>query len=188
MKELASVGVLVFAVAAADAHAGAVQLAERPGHVTEARVVVDAPPSEVYAICTDYARWPAVLSDVRSVTIVSGGRDDAKVHIQSRAFDRQVTVVFENVPDRSISFHGAPPQPGKPSALAARGEYVLTPIDGGTRTQVVATLYVDVKGAASLFVRDSKIRRARQDKLRADWGDVARYFEHRDVARAAVAK
>jgi uncharacterized membrane protein len=188
MKALAIGATLVVAVSAVDVHAGTVQLAELPGHTTEARVVVDAPPSEVYAICTDYARWPTVLSDVRSVHIASGGRENAKVHIQSRAFDRQVTVVFDNVPDRSISFHGAPPQPGKPSALAARGQYLLTPIDGGKRTQVVATLYVDVKGAAAIFVRDSKIRRARQEKLRADWEDVARHFERRDVARATASK
>lgn len=184
MKELALVATLVFASSPVQA-SGPAQVSELPDHTTQVRIVVDAPPSEVYAVATDYARWPGILTDVRAVKIEAGGRDNAKVRIQSRAFDRQVTVVFANVPGRSISFRGAPPQPGERSALRARGNYVLTPIDGGRRTLVVATLYVDVKGAASLFVRDSKIRKARQAKLRADWEDVANHFDRRAVARAS---
>ncbi len=177
MTRLAVAVSLALASSALDARAASVRLSELSDNVTQARVVVDAPPSEVYAFCTDYARWPGSLSDVRSTKVEWGGRDRAKVHIQSRAFGRQITVIFDNIPGQSISFHGAPPASGKPSSLAARGQYVLTPIDGGKRTQVTATLYVDVKGAASIFVRDSKIRRARQEKLRADWEDVAKHFE-----------
>lgn len=176
MKQLAAVGTLVLALWAVDAQAGVVQLAELSGNTTEVRVVVDAPPSEVYEICTDYARWPTVLSDVRSVQIASGGRENAKVHIQSRAFGRQVTVVFDNVRDRSISFHGAPPQPGRPSALAARGQYLLTPVDGGKRTLVTASLYMDLFGPAKFVTRADKIQGMREAKLRADLGDAARRF------------
>lgn len=184
MRSLEIAAMLVVGLAAVGADAAVVQLAERPGNITEARLIVDAPPSEVYALCTDYARWPGVLSDVRSVKVESGGRDHAKVQIRSRAFDRQVTVVFQNVPNQSISFRGAPPPSGRPSSIAARGQYVLTPIDGGKRTQVTAALYVDVNGPAALFVRDSKIRRIRQAKLGADWRDIANYFANHRAARA----
>ena len=69
-----------------------------------------------------------------------------------------------------------------PPGGRARGRYVLTPIDGGKRTQVTAELYLDVVGAPGVFVRNSKIRDMRQAKLRADIQDVLGHFASRGSA------
>lgn len=165
---------LILAVPGA-AHAQRIALVERPNHTTEATVDVDAPPDEVYALVTDYASWPRVLSDVTEVSIRAGGRDNASVHFRSHALAHAVTIAFENEPGRRISFRGIEGPPGG----RASGTYLLTPIDGGRRTHVTATLYLDVVGVAGVFVRDKKTRAMREAKLTADLGDVVRHFARR---------
>jgi uncharacterized membrane protein len=147
-----------------------ISLATRPGHITEATVVVDAPPAQVYALVTDYARWPSILSDVRSVKVERGGRNDARVRFRSHALENEVTVQFNNVPGHAIRFKGVKGPPGG----RASGSYVLEPVEGGRRTRVVASLYMDVVGVPSVFVSDSKIARMREAKLRADLTDLVR--------------
>jgi len=177
MRDLGICATLVLAAVAGDARAQpqTIALVERPDHVTEGRIVIDAPPSEVYALVTDYANWRAVFSDITKVDVESGGRDDARVRFRSRALGHTVTVVFANAPDRKVSFRGVEGPPGG----RARGEYTFEPIDGGKRTQVTAQLYMDVKGAPSWFVSGSKIRTMRRDKLSADFNDAAKYFATR---------
>lgn len=157
---------------ATQADAAVVQLAELPDHVTEGRVVIDATPDEVYKLVTDYARWPAILSDIRSVHVERGGPHDARVEFRSNAIGRSVTVQFENEPGHSISFRGVEGPPGG----RASGHYALIALDDGKRTLVVARLYMDIVGAPSLFVRDKTVREMRRAKLEADLTDIARYF------------
>ena len=158
------------ALASEPATADPIAITERPGHVTEAVVDVDATPDQFYAIVTDYAHWPRVLSDVSSVDVERGGQRDARVKFRSRVFEHVVTVEFDNQPNRTIHFTGVAGPPGS----RAGGTYVLQPLDGGKRTRVIASLYLDVVGAPSLFVRDSTIRNMRQAKLRSDMTDVMR--------------
>jgi uncharacterized membrane protein len=162
----------------AEARADGVAIAEKPGHITEATVVVDATPAEIYALVTDYAQWRSVLSDVTSVTVTSGARRNARVLFRSRALAHEVTVVFDNVANDTIRFKGVDGPPGG----RASGTYVLRPIDGGRRTQVTARLYLDVVGVPGMFVRDSTLRSMRQAKLRADLMDVAHRFATRDAS------
>lgn len=154
------------------AHADVVALREAPDHTTETTVIVDAPSDEVYALVTDYARWPGVFSDVLSVKVLRGGREDAVVRMKSRAFGRTVTVQFENLAGRVIRFRGIEGPPGG----KARGEYVLIPIDDGKRTRVEARLYMDVGGPARLFVSKREVTVMRQAKLSADLNDVLAWF------------
>jgi carbon monoxide dehydrogenase subunit G len=142
-------------------------------------VVINAPPAEVYALVTTYRQWGAVLSDIRSVTVEDGDRDNARVRFKSRALGHTVTVQFNNEPGRSITFRGVEGPPGG----RASGEYDLVPIDGGQRTQVTAKLYMDVVGAPGLFVRESKVRGMRRAKLQADMTDIAKYFDARATSQ-----
>jgi hypothetical protein len=165
---------LAVAAAGSQAHASPITLTEKPGHRTEATVTIDASPSEIYRLVTDYARWPAVLSDVSAVR-VEGGRDNAKVQFRSRTLDQQVTVQFDNVPDRVIRFRGIKGPPGG----RAGGEYRLEPIQAPNqpvRTRVTATLYLDVVGVPAWFVSDSTIEAMRRRKLERDMTDVLRRF------------
>lgn len=144
---------------------------ERPGHVSCASVVIDAPPADVYRLATDYARWPEVLSDVRSVS-VEGGRRDAKVRFRSTALGHEVAVKFDNIENREIRFHSVDAPPG----ARASGSYVLEPMDGGTRTRLVATFQLDVGGVVGMLVSDKALRSIRHAKLRADLRDVEARF------------
>jgi uncharacterized protein YndB with AHSA1/START domain len=170
----ALVGTLTMTLAAT-AHADAIPMSEKPDHVTEAIVTVDAPPDEVYRAVTDYAQWPTLLSDVMSARVESGGREDARVKFRSRVLGHEFTIAFANIPDRQISFQGVEGPPGG----RAKGTYTLTPVDGGKRTRVVADLYLDVVGPAGWVVRSSKTRDMRQAKLQRDLADVeARFAQH----------
>jgi len=174
MRDLGICASLVLAAVASEAQAQpqTLALAELPDHVTQGRIVIDAPPAAVYALVTDYANWPRVFSDITKVSVESGGRDDARVRFRSRSLGHTVTVVFANAAPNKVSFRGVEGPPGG----RAHGEYTFEPIDGGLRTRVTAELYMDVKGAPSWFVGDSKIRDMRRTKLSADFNDVASYF------------
>jgi hypothetical protein len=154
------------------ASADPLTIVERPNHTTEATVVVDASPQRVYDLCTDYAHWKNVFHDIESVSVERGDRNHARVRFSSRALQHEVTVQFDNEPGRAIHFKGVEGPPGG----RASGSYVLTPVDGGRRTQVDAKLYMEVVGPVGWFVSDSKVRSMRQAKVRADLGDAARVF------------
>lgn len=166
---------------ASEAFADPVAIREVRDHTTEATVTVDATPSEIYAMVTDYARWPAILSDVRSVKVESGTPDNARVRFRSNILGYEVTLQFDNERDRAIRFRGIKGPPGG----RASGTYVLEPIDGGRRTRVTATLYLDVVGIPSLFAGGAKLRGMREAKLRADMTDVSRVLEQRKAAARA---
>jgi uncharacterized membrane protein len=155
----------------------AIDLREVPGHTTEATVVVDAPPAQVYALVTDYAHWPQLLGDVHSVKVERGGARDARVRFRSEILDNTVTVQFDNDPGRVIKFVGVEGPPGGRS----RGTYVLEPIDDGHRTRVKASFYLDVVGVAGVFVTDSKLRHMREAKLRADLQDVVSALSRQEI-------
>lgn len=159
------------------AAAGASQIVieDKPGHISEATVVLDASPAEVYAFVTDYGTWTAHLTDVRDVKVESPGRETARVRFRSRALAHEVTVLFSNEPNRLIRFTGIKGPPG----ARAHGSFTLDPIDGGTRTRVFASMYLDVVGVPSMFVSDSKIKNMRHAKLRADMADVMAAFPPR---------
>lgn len=172
ISHLLVVGTATALAIAADAHADGVSLSEQPNHVTEAVIVVDASPAQIYALVTDYAHWPQILSDVTSVKVEAGGRRDAKIRFRSKALEHEVAVKFDNVDDREVRFHSVDAPPG----ARATGTYILEPIDNGTRTQITARFYMNVVGIAGVFVRAKTLRSMRQNKLRADMRDVAARF------------
>jgi uncharacterized membrane protein len=159
-----------------------VTLSEMPGHITEGTVTIDAPPAEVYRVVTDYSRWPWVLTDTSGVRVESGGPNAARVRFRSQAIGYVVTVEFENIPGRAIRFHLVEGPPGG----RARGDYRLDPIDGGRRTRVTAQLYLDVVGAAGIFVSGSSIRRKREAKVERDLTDISHWFAARNRSAAAA--
>lgn len=174
--ELAAVAAVTAVASDANA-ADPFTLVDKPNHVTEATLTIDASPAEVYGLVTDYANWPRLLSDVRGVKVERPGRESAVVRFKSAAFGRTVTVEFANEANHIIRFKGIKGPPGG----VARGTYLMEPIDGGQRTRVTATLYLDIVGPASLFVSDAKIKRMRHAKLRSDLSDVLRAFPHREI-------
>ena len=167
---VATLAVLVAAPAFAD-----VAIRERGGHWTEATIIVNATPAEIYAVATDYTNWRQVFSDIESVKVEKSGQQDGQVRFRSRALEHVVTVQFDNISDRMMRFKGIKGPPGG----RAKGEYILDPLDGGVRTRITARLYMNVVGFPGLFVGEGTLRPMRQNKLRADLRDVARWAEAR---------
>jgi uncharacterized membrane protein len=180
MSRLRAAGAVAALALATDADGENVSLTENPDYVTEATVIIDAPPAQIYELVTDYARWPQILSDIKSVKVEAGGRRDARIRFRSVALEHEVTVNFDNIANRELRFRSVNLIPG----AHASGAYVLQPMDGGTRTMVVATLYLRVGGLARAFVSAKKAQAMRQSKLRADLGDVAARFAPRPRAAA----
>ena len=155
-------------------------ISEASKTVSKATITVDAPPGDVYVLITDYAQWRKFLTDVTYVKVETGGRRDARVRMESRALEHKVTIAFDNDPDKAVRFKLVDGPPG----ARATGEYLLVGIDGGKRTRIDATLYMDVVGVTGIFVTDKKIRKMRQAKLRTDLEDVARWMRLRQRAAA----
>lgn len=150
------------------ADAQVISIREGGSHETEASVVIDGTPQEIYELVTDYANWPQIFSDVLSVKLESGGRENGRVRFKSRTLDTTVTVQFKNVADQSITFVGVKGPPGG----KAHGSYVFTPVGDGSQTLVTARLYLDVDGIGALFVRENRLRAMRRAKLAADMRDA----------------
>ncbi len=135
--EVAAVAALTAAAPSSAGPAAPFTLVDKPGSITEATMTIDASPAEVYALVTDYANWPRILSsDVRAVKVIQPGRESARVQFRSASFDRTVTVQFANEANHILRFKGVK---GPPGGVAA-GTYRLEPINGGQRTKVTATL------------------------------------------------
>ena len=155
-------------------------ISERPHHSSQGTITIDAPPAEVYTAMTDYALWPRFLTDVEWTKVQAGGRRDARIRMRTHSLGHEVTIQFDNIDNQAVRFELIDGPPG----ARANGAYVLVPLDGGTRTRVDATLYMNVVGAPGLFISDAKIKRLRQAKLRGDLADGAREIERRHAAAA----
>ena len=80
----------------ADAGGQGISLTEKPHHTTTASIIVDAPPAQVYAAATDYARWPQLLHDIQWVKVEGGGPRDATVRFRSTTLEHEIAVKFES--------------------------------------------------------------------------------------------
>ena len=164
----ASIAVCAGSAGAAPAR---VVVTEKPGHITQATITVDASPVEVYRIASDYKRWPTLLADVTSVTIERGGRRDARVKFRSKALGRVVAIQLDNESDRAIRFRGV----GGPPGTRAYGEYRFEALADG-RTFVTATFMLHAGGLSSLVISERSIERMRRAKLESDLAAIQRWF------------
>jgi hypothetical protein len=165
--------VLVAAVAlAGKARGEPTILTENPGNATLGVVTVDAPPSEIYRLATEYGAWPRVFSDTSDVKIVRGDRRDARVQFRSKALEHVVEIQFDNIPNQAIRFRAVAAPPG----AKAGGVYQLVPIDGGRRTRVVARLVMEVSGLARVLASPDKVMAMRRAKVQHDLDDLSRHF------------
>jgi hypothetical protein len=159
--------------APADARVGAAGVAVRAvdGHTSSGEVSLGAPPAEVFAAATDFARWPALLADVEAAEVLAVRDGHTRVRYRSRALARTLTVDVTTEPSRAIRFALVDGPPG----ARARGEFLLAR-EGEDGTRVTATLRVEVTGAARWLVDPARVRAGRSTKLASDLASLRAAF------------
>jgi len=169
MKAMGRVIVILCALAGA-ARANVKVFESKQASVTEGEAIIATDPETAYRAVTDYQRWLTMFRNVRRAILVNQAGDEARVrfvhddgshddlHFKNRPWAR--TMWFEQIGGDAdvkaeVAFYpGA--QPG---------------------TCVVHTkFYADVKGMASLFVSDDKVKRLRQDQVRDNLTQLQAYF------------
>jgi polyketide cyclase/dehydrase/lipid transport protein len=160
-------------IAPSDASAGGptVRVWDVQANVAEAVVDVHASPDAIYRVVTNYAQWPGLFSDVRKVSVLSGGPRDATVRFESQTLERQVTVRFDNGPD-SVRFQLVDGPPG----VKSTGKFVVEPGQDPSWTRIRGSLFMDASFPASMFVSAKKLAWMRHTKLSRDLEDLRKRF------------
>lgn len=167
---------VVFAVACASGHAvradSTIRVYESPkgGEITEGETTLDVDPDVGYRTMANYAGWVSVFPDLRRVTITQQNGVDARVSLDYADKHRN-NIHFHNDPAaRKIWFENLY------SRADMWAELVFLPGDRPGTTRIHARVYADVKGVASMFVSESKLRRGRTDRVRGDLTHLQHYF------------
>ena len=147
------------------------------GEITEGETQLDTDPETGYRAVVDYQLWTAMFPDIRKVTITQQQDADARVsldyadkHRNNLHFHNDPTthrIWFENLYSRAEMW----------------AELVFSPGDRPGTTKVHARVHADVKGLASMFVTESKLRRGRTDRIRGDLTHLQQYFAGLVAAR-----
>lgn len=167
---------VVFAVACASGRVvradPAIRVYESPkgGEITEGETTLEVDPDVGYRTLANYQGWVSVFPDLRRVTITQQSGVDARVSLDYADKHRN-NIHFHNDPvARKIWFENLY------SRADMWAELVFLPGDRPGTTKVHARVYADVKGLASMFVTESKLRRGRTDRIRGDLTHLQKYF------------
>ncbi|MEW5852667.1 MAG: SRPBCC family protein [Myxococcota bacterium] len=145
--------------------------APRDADVSLGAVELAAPAEQVYATLTDYGRWPQVFQGIRSTTVVSGGRDDARVQFRSLRFERPYTMQFRNEPGRLVRFAVVDGVMG--SEIRARLK--LVPVSTET-TRLDVHLETELPSVLDLVLPERLVQEKRAGMLRTHLEDLRRFF------------
>jgi hypothetical protein len=138
--------------------------------ITEGETTLEIDPDTAYAAAIDYARWPAIFSDIVRVDITKQQGVDARVTLIHKDGNRD-NVHFHNRPQgRLVWFEDT----------GGRAEvwveiFFASGMRPGT-TRVHSRLYADVHGWASLFVSGSRLRSLREQRITSDLRSLHAFF------------
>lgn len=139
--------------------------------ITSAEVTIAVDPDIAYQAVTDYARWSTIFRTIRQVVITRQQGVDARVTLVHAGGHRD-NVHFHNQPAaRMVWFEDTG---GRAEVWA---EIVFMPGYSPGTTRVRSRVYADVRGFASLFVSDTRLRTMRQQRIRNDLTDLRAYFD-----------
>ena len=142
-------------------------------HATQRRVI-NATPQQCFEVVTDFERYPEWASDVKSATITEHdelGRG-GDVQFRAAAMGRSTTYTLRY-------YYGSNPlriawrQIEGDITRKIEGEYEFTPVEGGTKTEVVYHLAADLEILIPGFVK----RRAESRIVRAALEDLSSRVE-----------
>jgi hypothetical protein len=140
---------------------------------TEGDTTLATDPETAFATVSDYARWPAIFSDLAGVKITERGTDDARVVVAHR--DGSVAKLhFHNRPTtRTLWFE----QLGGDAKVWA--EISFSPDTRAGTTRVHSRVHADVSGFAGMFVSSGDLLEQRQRLLRTNLTELRAYFAQR---------
>jgi carbon monoxide dehydrogenase subunit G len=163
---------LIALVATANASPGVKVWQASDPAITEGETVVDGDPAAAYAICTDYAKWVEVFPDIAKVVVNDHKGVDAHVTLVGPNGHRD-NLHFQNQPAaRMIYFEDT----GNGGHADVWAEIVFAPGEAEHTTKLHIRLYANVKGLASLVVRDKDVRAQREQKIERQLSHVRGYF------------
>jgi hypothetical protein len=161
--------IVIVCALVATAHAN-VNVFERGQHVTEGDAIIATDPETAYRAVTDYQRWLAMFRNVRSATLLHQNGNEAKVRFVHDDGSHDV-LHFKNQPQTHTMWFE---QLGGDADVNA--EIAFYPgVDPGT-CRVHTRFYADVRGMASWFVSDAKVKKLRQQQVRDDLIQLQAYF------------
>ncbi len=137
-------------------------------HLTEGVVELHGTPSDIYLALTDYRSWPQLFADVARVSVKSGGRENAVVEIESRAFGHAHSFRFRNDAVQRLRFEAVDAH-----GLTIWGEFFLERTSEKT-TRVRARLYAEATGVVGFFTSEKSLREKRRSRMTSDLSSLAR--------------
>ncbi len=138
--------------------------------ITEGETVIEVDPDVAYETAVDYAKWPAIVPDIKHVIVTKQKGDDARVTFV-HADGNKDNVHFHNTPmARMVWFEDTG---GKAEVWA---EIVFVPGDKAGTTRVHSRVYANVHGVTGLFVSSDRVKNLRTQRVRSDLQDLRSYF------------
>jgi hypothetical protein len=150
-----------------------VSVYEGARETTEGDTILAIDPQTAFATLSDYARWPAIFSDMSRVKITARRGDEARVEIAHR--DGTVCVLhFRNHPTtRTLWFE----QLGGDAKVWA--EISFSPDAEAGTTRVHSRVHANVSGFAGMFVSSGELSEQRQRLVRTNLAELKAYFARR---------
>jgi hypothetical protein len=164
--------IVIVCALVATAHAN-VNIFEKGQHVTEGDAIIATDAETAYRAVTDYQRWLAMFKNVRRAILLHQNGNEAKVRFVHDDGSHD-DLHFKNQPQTHTMWFE---QLGGDADVKA--EIAFYPgVDPGT-CRVHTRFYADVRGMASLFVSDDKVKKLRQQEVRDDLTQLQAYFARR---------
>jgi ribosome-associated toxin RatA of RatAB toxin-antitoxin module len=112
---------------------------------TSSSITVEAAPADVMDVISDFARYPEWTGEVKEAEVLTTGPDGRAEHVRllldAGAIRDDHTLAYKWVGGNQVSWSLVKSQ----MLRTLDGSYTLAPLDGGTKTEVVYRLTVDVK-------------------------------------------
>jgi hypothetical protein len=138
--------------------------------ISEGDTVIPAAADAAYATAANFFEWRTMFPDIKQVIVTKQDGDDARVTLIHTGGNRD-NLHFHNRPgSRTVWFEDTG---GRATVWA---EITFSPGSSANLTRVHSRIYADVKGFASLFVSDSKIRNLRRQRIFDDLTHLRAYF------------
>lgn len=154
-----------------------VQIYEAGGSTTEGDTTLAVEPDAAFRAACDFSRWKEMFPDIADVVVKQPG-EDALITLVHR--DGNVDNLHVRAGNRVVWFEDTG---GRARVWV---ELAFEPGRAPHTTHVHSRLHAEVKGVASWFVSEGKVRVLRENTLEKDLASIHAYFSRPHVTAAAA--